>query len=184
MTTGRINQVATSADRRTVGGWVARSAPAPSVRSGRHVGGNRQTRSLRTARASFPSCYSSKQRCPWSRTPVGRRPSVALRRPRSGRPGPVFFRAPLGHSLRVRDSQDGRVRNEFCLVRIDRSGPSFRGPEESMPSRAGDDRPPQVAAGRRLSAGQLRIGQGTAGDLNVHDSEFPNGPQTHRQRLR
>ena len=34
-----------------------------------------------------------------------------------------FYRAPLGSSLRGRDLQDGRVRNEEIPVRIDRSGP-------------------------------------------------------------
>jgi hypothetical protein len=36
----------------------------------------------------------------------------------------VYFRAPLGSSLRGRDVQDVRVRNVDILVRIDRSGPS------------------------------------------------------------
>ena len=42
----------------------------------------------------------------------------------AGREPVSFYRAPLGSSLRGRDLQDGRVRNEDIPVRIDRSGPA------------------------------------------------------------
>lgn len=112
MTTGRINQVTTLAVR----------TPArhrPSQRRRLPFGNRSNAELMRLARRS-----SSKYRTYCHRLLPESDPRTAVdNRQRDIENG--FFVAPPGHSLRGRDTQDGRVHIESRPVRIDHSRPRY-----------------------------------------------------------
>jgi len=103
MTTGRINQVATTVAI-DLSLLVEKRRPTRSLPIAEPLSHSRVVVIISITR-SFVRSFGSGSRQNETHEPLS------------------FYRAPLGSSLRGRDLQDGRVRNEDIPVRIDRSGP-------------------------------------------------------------